>query len=387
MRILQIHNHYGSHSGESTVLEVHRQLLSQRGHDVRSYTRSSVELESMRMGEIRAFFTGLYNPFSIRDIEKELQAFRPDVIHIHNLYPLVSPSILPVFRRAGIPVVMTVHNYRLACPNGLFYNNEGICEKCSGGREWNCVLHNCESSFPKSFGYALRNAWARLAGYYRSNVDAFLCLTGFQKGKLVENGFREDACHVLPNFLELHPPFGERTERERSGFFFIGRLNRQKGIDFLLEVAERLPQKSFRLAGSVDSSVVDIAKLPSNVQWLGVIDEEQKLRELRSAEALLFTSRSYEGFPMVFLEAMQQELPVIAPDLAGYPEIVRNGVNGWLFEPQDAQACARVIDEAHAAGDVALQMGKNGREILERDYAPEVWYRAYMKVIEPLAAR
>lgn len=388
MRILQLHNHYGSHSGESTVLDVHASLLKSHGHAVSAYTRSSVELDSMRFGKTKAFFSALYNPASIRGVSRILKEFSPEIVHIHNLYPLLSPSVLPAIRKAGIPIVMTVHNYRLVCPNGLFYNKEGICELCAGGQEWNCVRCNCEDSFPKSLGYALRNAWARVAGYYTDNVDAFLCLTEFQKRKLVENGFPAERCHVLPNFTEREMDVSAGCEpvKERTGFFFIGRLNRQKGIDILVEAAAKCPDVAFTLAGSADTSFIDTGNLPPNVKWLGVIDDDEKVRAFRKAEALVFSSRSYEGFPMVFLEAMQQQLPVIAPDLAGYPEIIRKGVNGWLFRPGDGGDLARIIRGISGNPVQAEQYGQNGREILYKEYSSSVWYNEYMKIVSRLTA-
>lgn len=388
MRILQLHNHYGSHSGESTVLDVHAELLRTFGHEVSAHTRSSTELESIRFGKVLAFFAALWNPASVRRIEGILHEFRPDVVHIHNLYPLLSPSVLPVICKNGVPIVMTVHNYRLVCPNGLFYNKRGICERCSGGREWHCIGSNCEESVFKSLGYAVRNAWARIAGYYSKHVDAFLCLTEFQKDKLVENGFPAERCYVLPNFTE--PGSGREADDEKhnagDGFFFIGRLNRQKGVDILVEAAAKCSEIPFTLAGSVDLSFIDTGNLPPNVRWLGVIDETEKARAFRSAEALVFTSRSYEGFPMVFLEAMQEKLPVIAPDLAGYPEIVRKGVNGWLFRPGSADDLADVIRAVRANPRQSALYGRNGFDILEREYSSRVWYSAYMNLLVRLVS-
>lgn len=389
MRILQLHNHYGSHSGESTVLDVHASLLKSHGHAVSAYTRSSIELESMRLGKARAFFTALYSPFSIGRTGRIIREFRPELVHIHNLYPLLSPSVLPLIRRSGVPMVMTVHNYRLVCPNGLFYNKQGICERCSGGREWNCLMMNCEESLPKSTGYAVRNAWARVAGYYTRNIDAFLCLTEFQKGKLVENGFPPDRCHVLPNFMEQEQCAADGAENRdrRAGIFFIGRLNRQKGIDILVKAAARCPDVSITLAGSADASFIDTGNLPPNVKWLGVIDDDEKVRAFRKAEALVFSSRSYEGFPMVFLEAMQQGLPVIAPDLAGYPEIIRKGVNGWLFRPGDADHLAETILAVQGDPAQAERFGVNGRNILAAEYSSDVWYRKYMEIATDLTKK
>ncbi|NTV20916.1 MAG: glycosyltransferase family 4 protein [Chlorobium limicola] len=386
MRILQLHNHYGSHSGESTVLDVHAALLKSHGHSVSAYTRSSVELESIRFGKALAFFTALWNPASTGRVRRAIEQFRPDVVHIHNLYPLLSPSVLPVIHRSGVPIVMTVHNYRLLCPNGLFYNKQGICERCSGGREWNCVRSDCEESVPKSLGYAARNAWARVAGYYSNNVDAFLFLTEFQMRKHVENGFPAEKCHVLPNFIESESGVvdGGENREKRNGFFFIGRLNRQKGIDILVQAAAKCPDVAFTLAGSADSSFIDTGALPPNVKWLGVINDAEKVRAFRKAEALVFTSRSYEGFPMVFLEAMQQHLPVVAPKLAGYPEIIREGCNGWLYRPEDVFDLANTIKEVDNNPLQAREYGKNGSEILRKEYSSDIWYRAYMEVVSSL---
>lgn len=386
MRILQLHNHYGSHSGESTVLDAHASLLKSQGHEVFTYTRSSVELESMRLGKAMAFFTALYSSFSIRETDRIISEFRPDLVHIHNLYPLLSPSVLPSIRKHGVPVVMTVHNYRLVCPNGLFYNKRGICERCGGGREWNCLLMNCEESLPKSLGYAARNAWARVAGYYTNHVDAFLCLTEFQKGKLVENGFPAGKCLVLPNFTDAEEdgsPIAS-CSASKQGLFFIGRLNRQKGVDIIVDAAKRCPEIPFFLAGAADTSFIDTGSFPPNVEWLGVLDENEKVQAFKRAKALVFASRSYEGFPMVFLEAMQQRLPVIAPDLAGYPEIIRHGVNGWLFRPEDAVHLAETILEAQGDPAQAEQFGINGRNILAAEYSSEVWYSKYMEIARHL---
>jgi len=386
MKILFLHNHYGGHSGESTVLDVQEALLKKHGHLVRRYTRSSAELKTMRFGAARAFFLALYNPASVREVRNIIREYAPDVVHVHNLYPLISPAVLRCVRDEGVPVLMTVHNYRLVCPNGLFYNRHGICERCAGGREWNCVACNCEESLPKSIGYAARNAFARVRGHYVENVDAFLCLTDFQKDKLVRNGFMERKCHVLPNFMDFSSQASPGREEPSGdfGFLFIGRLNRQKGIDIIIESARRCPEITFRLAGSVDAGFIDTGKLPGNVQLLGVINEEGKLRELRRARALVFASRSYEGFPMVFLEAMQQGLPVIAPRLAGYPEIVREGKNGWLFSPEDPADLARTVRHIMENPREAASFGSEGYEILCRDYSSEVWYRQYMDVASSL---
>jgi glycosyltransferase involved in cell wall biosynthesis len=386
MKILQIHNHYGGFSGESSVLAVHKELLEKHGHTVKVYSRSSEELYKMPLGSVKAFFWAFYNRKSIDDLKTILDSFDPDIVHIHNLFPIISPAILPFIKGRGKKIVMTVHNYRLVCPNGLFFNDRGICEKCAGGREWQCALNNCESSMPKSVGYFLRNAWARMQGYYSENVDAFLCLTDFQRKKLVDNGFPADRCHIYPNFDDLSADYHNllKTPDKRKGILFIGRLNRQKGADFFVQAAGKCPDIPVFMAGHPDPSCVDVKSLPPNVRWLGAIDEAEKYRILSEVRCLAFTSRSYEGFPMVFLEAMKMGLPVIAPNLAGYPEIIREGINGRLFKPGDVDGLARVMRSLHDnLGDIEL-FGNNGRRILQEEYSVDVWYKGYMELLSIL---
>jgi len=384
LKILQIHNEYGKKSGEETVVEAQAKVLKDAGHEVRQFVRSSAEIYTMRYGKIVAFISSLYGTKSIRYVREIYQEFSPDIVHIHNLYPLISPAILPVIRRAGIPIVMTVHNYRLICPNGLFYYRNGICEMCSGGREWYCVLNNCEQSIPKSVGYALRNSVARMLRLYTDNVDAFLCLTEFQKQKLIENGFSEDSCYILPNFTETD--FCEKKEQalENKGVLFLGRLNRQKGVDILLKAAKLCPSVPIFLAGSPDPHVVNVDRLPPNVRWLGVVDGEGKQRVFNKSLALVFTSRSYEGFPMVFLEAMQHGIPVIAPCRGGIPEIIRDGINGWLFKSDDPESLARFIQNAYDHPDTAFDYGQNGKKIAQEEYCADSWYRGYMQIIRKI---
>ena len=167
MKILFIHNKYAKFSGEEAVVESQIKLLRDNGHQVITYFRCSEELEHMSNAKIKAFLSAFHNPNSVKEIKKILEKEKPDLVHIHNLYPLISPAILPAIKEKGIPIVMTVHNYRLLCPNGLFFSNGKICEKCTGaGKEINCIINNCEGSLFKSTGYALRNFWARTKKYY-----------------------------------------------------------------------------------------------------------------------------------------------------------------------------------------------------------------------------
>ncbi|MHC4997151.1 MAG: glycosyltransferase, partial [Planctomycetota bacterium] len=203
LKIATVHNAYGKRSGEETVVHNTDRLLTERGHTTCRFERSSAEIERMPFGRVRSFASGVYSTKSKRDFAAFLQREKPDLVHIHNLYPLISPSILTVARQANLPVVMTVHNYRLVCPNGLHLVNGSVCEKCTGGREYHCVLNNCEGSLAKSIGYAARTAFARKAGLYCNNVTLYATLTGFAKQRLADAGFDPDRIHVIPN---THPP-------------------------------------------------------------------------------------------------------------------------------------------------------------------------------------
>jgi glycosyltransferase involved in cell wall biosynthesis len=275
---------------------------------------------------------------------------------------------------------MTVHNYRLICPNGLFFTHGEICEQCAGGREWNCIIRNCEGSVSKSTGYALRNYWARKKRYYLDNVDAFLCLTDFQKNKLVENGFPAGKCFVLPNFLQSKKP--ESKGPMQSFALFAGRINAQKGFDILAKAASSLPGIPFRVAGTGTSDYITSISLPPNIEMAGKLQRNEMEQSFQNASFLVFTSRSYEGFPMVFLEAMAAGIPVIAPGMAGFPEIIEDGFNGFLFNPGDAEDLAKKIKLLWNDPDLRVRLGENGRKKLETQYSPEVYYRKLMAVYE-----
>ena len=345
MKILLIHNKYGKFSGEEAVVESQLEMLKANGHKVITYYRSSEEIPDMKYGKIRAFFTALDNPKSKCDIRKLIINEQPNVVHIHNLYPLIAPSILKMIKGFKIPVVMTVHNYRIACPNGLFYANDKVCEKCLGfGKEFNCIVNNCEGSFFKSAGYALRNYWARVNKYYHKYVDTFLCLTEFQKQKLIEAGVEEAKCSVLPNFYNKDIEALDYDLDKRDYIAFAGRLSPEKGIHVLIKAAQKLPHIKFQLAGRLRDGYEIGETIPPNVTFRGMLNKEEMKKLYTNARLYLHTSVCYEGFPMVFPEAMAHKLPLIAPKLAGYPEVVIEDYNGKLFQPEDANDLAKVID-------------------------------------------
>ncbi len=385
MKILLIHNKYGKFSGEEAVVESQIKLLESNGHQVLTYFRSSEELTTIPNAKIKAFFAAFYNPKSIKEVTALIEKERPDIVHVHNLYPLISPSILTHIKKTGVPIVMTVHNYRLLCPNGLFFNDGKICEKCTGkGRELNCVTNNCEGSLFKSTGYALRNFWARIDKCYIDNIDVFLCLTEFQKNKLVANGYAEDKCEIIPNFYDKKINDVEYNVATKNYVAFAGRLSPEKGIPTLLEAAKQLPHIQFQLAGDIREGYGKELKIPKNVILRGMLTADCMKVFYEKARIYVHSSVCYEGFPMVFPEAMAHKLPIIAPNMAGFPEIVENNINGVLFQSGNAKNLACNIEKLWNDTVFLKKISENNFEKVKERYSVEVYYNSLFNIYKKL---
>ncbi len=358
MRVAIVHNEYGKPSGEETVVETHAALLQSHGHDVVRFQRSSAELETMPFGQARAFFTGIYNPAARRAFARFLEREQPDVVHIHNLFPLISPSILAACR--GLRVVMTLHNFRFLCPNALLMRDGRVCHDCLGGREYRCVLHNCEHNLPKSLGYALRTAFARRSGLL-DNVRRFVCLTGFQRDLFVREGFPLEKMAVIPNAIP--PAWLEAPLRGSPGEFvgYVGRISREKDVPTLLEAARRLPEIPFKIAGSYWRMTELPQTAPANVEFVGHLDAEALRAFYSRMRLMVFATRCYENFPVTLLEAMAQDIPVVCARVGGLPEIVE----GAFYEPENA-------DDLAAQIAASWKSGASGRAKALRKYHPDV---------------
>lgn len=328
MNILIIHNRYSKIGGEEKVVEMQQKLLSAAGHNVYSYIRDYAEKESWRLGKIQSLFSALYSRHSIRDIKKIVKEFHPNVAIVHNLFPIISAAIIPELKRLGIPVVMTIHNYRLLCPIGLFFQNGKVCTKCAESklREVNCALQRCEGSTSGSIAFSIRGLWSRMKGYF-DNVDIFLSVSEFQKRNLIKFGIDENKIRVLPNCIEVR----STSNAKEDYIAFIGRLSSEKGIDLLFDIASRLPEIRFRVAGD-KSPKFNITNIPENVELLGFLRGEELENFISHAKALIFTSRVWEAMPLAPLEAMASGTVVIANRVSSIPEILDNGKAGLIFD-------------------------------------------------------
>jgi len=272
----------------------------------------------------------------------------------------------------GVPVVMTIHNFRLICPWGLFMSPQGVCERCYGGEHW-CFLLNCAGNRFKSLGYALRNVWARTRGLYKKHVSLYIALNHFQKGKLVQAGYPEDRIHVIPNMVDAAPaPNGHSALDRYVGF--AGRLSEEKGIGVLFEAARCLPRVSFHLAGN-GRNLAELGKsAPNNVRLLGHLHGEAFEDFFGGVRLLTFPSVCYEGFPTVLPQAMLRSKPVVCSRLGGLSEIVEDGRTGLLTEAGNPADLAEKIERLWSDPPQCHRMGAAGREKALRLYSADAWY-------------
>lgn len=371
MKILLVHNNYGKYSGEEAVVDKMATMLLGLGHEVAQLRMSTEGLRDSAVGKIKGFVSGIHSPRGVRAMREVLKREKPDVVNVHNLYPFISPAALRECKRAGVPVVMTVHNFRLICPTGLFMRDGGPCEYClQKGNEWGCVKFNCENSVLKSVGYAARNAVARLRRHYIDCVDKFACITDFQRRKLIEAGFSAEKITVIPNSMDA-----DVVSMPKQGDYvaFSGRLSREKGVDLILEAARRNPEIPFKLAGAARDPQL-IAKLPDNVELMGYLSGEDLKNFYDNARFFVMASRCYEGFAMAILEGAAYSKPMIAPDHGGFTEIIGTGADaiGLLFEPGNADALDAAVTRLWNNPDECTVLGIKANEKLKSQYSTQV---------------
>ena len=378
MKFLIIHNRYSRTGGEEGVVATQQRLLAAHGHEVRLYERSYDEIRGWRMGKVKSFFTSLRNKRAVRDIERVIADFGPDVAIVHNLYPVISPVVLPALHKAGVRVLMTVHNYRLVCPTGLFFTRGEICERCGQSplREWNCLSRRCEGTLPGSLAYALRNRRARVRGYYTDNVDRFLALSDFQRDKLTEYGLPGEKFGVIPNCIDPDSmPASDAVESDFVGY--VGRLSVEKGVDLLFETAGSMPHIKFKVAGEAAEGV-STEGMPANIELMGLLTREQLADFYRSARVVILPSICYEGFPLSVIEAMYYGRTVAVPDIGALGEIVDHGECGMLFRAGDRDSLAAAIEALFHDKGLRDSLGAEGRRRVVSLYNSERYYTLLM---------
>jgi glycosyltransferase involved in cell wall biosynthesis len=384
MKVILVHNDYGKYSGEEAVVDKMAVMLSGLGHDVAQLRMSTADARENISGKIRGFISGLYCPSGIKAMRKAIEREHPDVINVHNLYPFISPAALRECKKADIPVVMTIHNFRLMCPTGLFMRDGKPCELClQKGNEWGCVRYNCEQSMLKSIGYAARNAIARIKRHYIDCVDIFACITDFQRQKLIEAGFPKEKLIVIPNSIDV--PNKPHMGTVGDYVAYSGRISREKGVDLIIDAARLHPEIQFRFAGVVrDNELVD--NLPANVKLMGYLSGDTLKQFYGDARFFVMASRWYEGFPMTILEAAQYSKPMIAPNHGGFTEIIGQGDNaiGLLTRPNDINSLDNAIQNLWNNIDLTRDLGLKAYNKLNTHYCSAVVAEQWQKLLNTI---
>lgn len=338
MRILIIHNHYQNPGGEDTVVAQEKRLLG---------GTENVELVTFHnrkgwMGMWQTFWSPL-NIWAAQKVKRAIKRHRPDIIHIHNLHYAIGPIAIRIAKRTGIPVVMTLHNYRLLCPSAtLFYDGKLFIDSIYTGFPWRAIRLGVHSrSRIKTFWLALTVWLHKKIGTWQM-VDRYLTLTDFAKQLFIRSSFGLSAEKYVtkPNFAAVGQSPPRHTDRPQTApFLFIGRLTPEKGINVLLEAfaGTDLPLQIVG-DGPLRNEVMKIAGVSPHITYFGALDQTAITPLLASCTALIFPSIWYEGMPMTLLEAFAAGTPVIVSDLGAMQSMVQDGQNGWLFTPGDAEA-------------------------------------------------
>ncbi len=374
-RVLVAHNAYQQSGGEDSVVEAEVELLRGRGHEVETLTRHNEEIRNM--SRLRLLSDTCWSSRTTGDVAASIRRFRPEVIHVHNTWPLMSPSFYWAANKHGIPVVQTLHNFRLFCLGALFLREGRVCEECMGRLPWRGIVHGCyRGSTQQSAVLSGVLALHRGLGTWKTKIARYIALNEFCRDKFVQGGLPPDRVVVKPNFVDFPAPL----EQMRTDFLFVGRLSLEKGITTLAQCARRVPDCSFRVAGT-GPEAHQLGAL-RNVELLGALPGEQVRLAMEQASALVLPSICYENFPRTLVEAFASGLPVIASRIGALAELVEDGKTGLLFAAGDAADLAEKVRWAAEHPSELLAMGRAARALYEERFTADSNYQALLAIYE-----
>lgn len=372
-----VHSRYRSSmpSGENKVVDMEIAALRHAGHDVSVFERDSDDISHWPTPRRALLPASVVYSREVRsDLTATIREVGPDVVHVHNTFPLLSPSVLGGAAAAGVPVVASIHNYRLACPGGDFFRDGALCHDCAGTRGWLGVRRGCYRGSPlRTIPVAVSNSVHRNA--WRTLPAAYIFVSEAERDALRSLDLPEDRTYVKWNLV---PPMAQPCVEPAHRVVFVGRLSESKGVRVLLDAwrsyrgAVRDPRLRLSIVGSgpLESEVRSLAAGDESIDCLGLLTPETCRQVVAGSLALIVPSIWQETFGLVAVEAMSAGVAVVASAIGALPELVRSGREGQLFAPADVSGLARILGDIDARPDHWRALGGSARRSYERRFDP-----------------
>jgi glycosyltransferase involved in cell wall biosynthesis len=370
MRVLQIHNKYLELGGEDTVVANERAMLLENGHDVQLCEFDNKDLEGL--STVNVVLRTIFNRKSYKRLNEVLDSFQPDVVHIHNMYYEASSAIFFALKKKGIPAVMTIHNYRFGCIQSLLFKDDKVCELClTKNNTFYGVKYKCfQNSYTKSLHLSIVN-WVNKFLIKRMNpIKKFIFLSEFTKGMITPVLKLKDTEGVIkPNFI-LDNGYA-RAEGREDFYLFVGRLNKQKGLDALVDIFIENKRKLVIIGtGPLEDFVKETVKNHPNIVHLGFANKDFIIDKLKKCKALVVPSLTYEGQPMTIIEAFSTGTPVFTSNINNLNMLIKNGENGYLFTLRDINTQFHTFEKLDKVETSNLY--DNARKEYEKKYSPQI---------------
>jgi glycosyltransferase involved in cell wall biosynthesis len=386
MKVVLVHNFYRHPGGEDRVFTQERDLLVSHGHDVLTYKRSNSETIDyspfQKLGLPRRM---VWASDAYKHIKQLIRRENPQIVHVHNTFFQISPAIFAACYEVGVPVIQTLHNFRLMCPAATYFRDGKVCEKCRESGLWQGIRHACyRESRGATSAVAFMLATHRRARTWIDKVTLHIALTHFSRTKFTEGGLPAAKIVVKPNFVSPDP--GEK-QSEGEGAVFVGRFWPEKGVATMLRawghLRGRLPLRILGdgpLRGELERIASDLNL--SNVTFLGHVSNDATQAAIKNARILIFPSENYENFPVTIVEALSCGTPVVCSRLGAMQEIVKDGVTGLNFEPGNPEDLAEKVAWACDHPGEVNAMGRAARLEYEEKYTAENNYAALMSIYQ-----